>query len=210
VRGALDHRCFYGAPWRIDFAPSEPGEIPYHEILGGSALPEVSDGGLAQPLIPGDIVLLPSGAAHALHDGSTRAPTAERRRMLNVLVHENNGTGDRLDMMCGRFVVSSAHERLIRAYLPGRLVVRAAENSAAVAAPGTRAQVGGHQLFLAPSFIVADDLAAGRLVPLMPDYRSAPFEINAVYPHRHQLSAKVRVFIDLLVERFAEHRKWMS
>ena len=28
VKGTLDYRCFLGAPWRIDFPPSEPGEIP--------------------------------------------------------------------------------------------------------------------------------------------------------------------------------------
>lgn len=68
----------------------------------------------------------------------------------------------------------------------------------------------GHGLFLAPSFIVADDLKAGRLVPLMPDYRAVELAINAIYPHRHNLSSKVRTFIDLLAERFTEHRKWMN
>ena len=67
----------------------------------------------------------------------------------------------------------------------------------------------GRGLFLAPSFIVADDLAAGRLVPLLPNHRPVEFAISAIYPHRHYLSTKVRSFIDLLAERFAEHRKWM-
>jgi AraC family transcriptional activator of mtrCDE len=46
-------------------------------------------------------------------------------------------------MMCGRFLLAPAHERLMRSYLPPLLVVRAAENSAAAAAPGTAAQVAG-------------------------------------------------------------------
>ena len=33
---------------------------------------------------------------------------------------------------------------------------------------------------------------------------------NAIDPSRHQLSAKVRSFIDLIAARFAEHRKWMD
>lgn len=65
-------------------------------------------------------------------------------------------------------------------------------------------------LFLAPSFVVADDLAAGRLVRLLAEHRPVEFAINAIYPHRHHLSTKVRSFIDLLADRFAEHRKWMS
>ena len=35
VKGTLDYRCFLGAPWRIDFAASELGEVPYHIIRAG-------------------------------------------------------------------------------------------------------------------------------------------------------------------------------
>ncbi|MBX4925880.1 DNA-binding transcriptional LysR family regulator [Rhizobium binae] len=68
----------------------------------------------------------------------------------------------------------------------------------------------GRGLFLAPSFVVFDDIAEGRLVKIMPDYRPVEFTINAVYPNRSHLPTKVRLFIDLLAERFAEHRKWMT
>ncbi|GGD77327.1 LysR family transcriptional regulator [Rhizobium anhuiense] len=68
----------------------------------------------------------------------------------------------------------------------------------------------GRGIFLAPSFVVFDDIAEGRLVKIMPDYRPVEFNINAVYPNRSHLPTKVRLFIDLLVERFAEHRKWMT
>ncbi|ANL71266.1 LysR family transcriptional regulator protein [Rhizobium phaseoli] len=68
----------------------------------------------------------------------------------------------------------------------------------------------GRGLFLAPSFVVFDDIAEGRLIRIMPDYRPVEFTINAVYPNRSHLPTKVRLFIDLLAERFAEHRKWMT
>ncbi|MBX5157138.1 LysR family transcriptional regulator [Rhizobium sp. NZLR5] len=68
----------------------------------------------------------------------------------------------------------------------------------------------GQGIFLAPSFVVFDDIAEGRLVKIMPDYRPVEFNINAVYPNRSHLPTKVRLFIDLLAERFAEHRKWMT
>ncbi len=70
--------------------------------------------------------------------------------------------------------------------------------------------VNGRAVWLAPSFIVAEDLAEGRLVTLMPEYRGVEFAINAIYPNRTHLPTKVRLFVDLLVERFAEHRKWMT
>jgi len=68
----------------------------------------------------------------------------------------------------------------------------------------------GQGIFLAPSFLVFDDIAEGRLVKMMSDYSPVEFSINAVYPNRSHLPTKVRLFIDLLVERFAEHRKWMT
>ena len=51
-------------------------------------------------------------------------------------------------------------------------------------------------------FIVGNDLRSGRLVPLFKSYKSDSQLIHAVYPHRQHLPAKVRVFIDFLVEEF--------
>jgi DNA-binding transcriptional LysR family regulator len=34
--------------------------------------------------------------------------------------------------------------------------------------------------------------------------------MNAIYPHRHHLSAKVRVFIDLLVRHAADQQKLIN
>ena len=73
-----------------------------------------------------------------------------------------------------------------------------------------RLMLDGHGLILAPSFLIVDDVDGGKLVRLMPDYRPVEFSINAIYPHRHHLSTKVRSFLDLLALRFAEHHKWMS
>lgn len=66
------------------------------------------------------------------------------------------------------------------------------------------AALAGIGLMLTAPFMVADLLASGALVPLLPSYRTQEFEINAFYPHRRHLSAKVRAFIDLLVDRFGE------
>jgi DNA-binding transcriptional LysR family regulator len=60
---------------------------------------------------------------------------------------------------------------------------------------------------LAAGFLVHGDLEANRLVRLLPEYRPVELSMNAIYPHRHQLSAKVRTFIDLLVQRSAEQTK---
>ncbi|MBM3348000.1 MAG: LysR family transcriptional regulator, partial [Betaproteobacteria bacterium] len=59
-----------------------------------------------------------------------------------------------------------------------------------------------------PSFIVGPALRAGRLVSILADFESPPLEIWAVYPSRRHLSAKVRVFVDFLVERFSDAGDW--
>jgi DNA-binding transcriptional LysR family regulator len=55
---------------------------------------------------------------------------------------------------------------------------------------------------LVPDFLVADDLTAGRLVRLLPEYATQATPIYAVYPHSRYLSAKARTFIDFLALRF--------
>jgi AraC family transcriptional activator of mtrCDE len=124
VTGKLQIRCALGAPWAKKYAQAGSQEIPYHIILAGRALLENSDDGATYELRAGDIVLLPHGSAHVLHDGSGAAPVPSRERASgSLLVSENGGTGEALDMLCGRFFVAPPHDRLIRSYLPSELVV---------------------------------------------------------------------------------------
>ena len=61
-----------------------------------------------------------------------------------------------------------------------------------------------------PDSWCGDDLDAGRLVRLLPEYRPVEMSMNAVYPHKHHLSAKVRTFIDMLVQHSAEQQKLIN
>jgi DNA-binding transcriptional LysR family regulator len=73
-----------------------------------------------------------------------------------------------------------------------------------------RAALHGVGISLAPGFLISGDLESGRLVRLLPEYQPVEFAMNAVYPHRHHLSAKVRSFIDLLVHHSAEQQKLIN
>jgi len=64
----------------------------------------------------------------------------------------------------------------------------------------------GQCIVLQPSFLVGADLAAGRLVELMPEYRSLELGIYALYPSRRHVAAKVRLLVDYLVEAFRGER----
>lgn len=70
------------------------------------------------------------------------------------------------------------------------------------------AAVHGQGLALAPTFLVADEIKSGRLVPVLGRFLQTDHAINAIYPHRQHLSAKVRSFIDLLAKHFREDPAW--
>ena len=61
-----------------------------------------------------------------------------------------------------------------------------------------------HHLVLQPGFLVHKDLEAGRLVELMPDYRSTELGVYAVYPTRKFVTPKVRALVDYLVSAFPD------
>lgn len=66
----------------------------------------------------------------------------------------------------------------------------------------------GIGLWLAPPYLIFDLLASGALVPLLPDYQAPEFEVVALYPHRRHVTAKVRAFIDMLVDQFDNQQRW--
>jgi AraC family transcriptional activator of mtrCDE len=142
VRGRLDLRCLYRAPWRIRQGPGEPNEIPYHAVVSGSALLEDPAGGPPLQLKAGDILLLPGNPHHVMHDGGgARAQPARNRQELNLVVSENAGRGEPLDLLCGHFAISPLHDALLRNYLPARLVVHAGNQGGEAASSATAQQL---------------------------------------------------------------------
>jgi len=57
-----------------------------------------------------------------------------------------------------------------------------------------------------PHFYLNDDLRKGLLLPVLEDYRPEDAAFWAVYPHNRHLSAKVRLFINYLVDWLADAR----
>ncbi len=62
------------------------------------------------------------------------------------------------------------------------------------------AAVAGLGLAFLPEFVVAEDLAAGRLGRVLANYDGGDAVITAIYPSRRLLEPRVRRFIDLLSE----------
>ena len=70
------------------------------------------------------------------------------------------------------------------------------------------AAIAGLGIVLLPTFIVSDDLRAGRLVRILDQYRLPDLIIYALYPHSHQPPAKVSSFLKFLAERFTDPAPW--
>lgn len=80
--------------------------------------------------------------------------------------------------------------------LPVTLTVEGAESYHAAA-------LAGLGLIQLPRYHAEADLAAGRLVEILPAHPPAPMPVAAYYPQSRQLSPRVRVFIDWVVQVFA-------
>jgi len=66
------------------------------------------------------------------------------------------------------------------------------------------AAVTGAGVLLAPEFLVEEDIAAGRLVPVLPGYTPPVMRLDAVCPTQRAASPKVRRFVTYLIARLAE------
>src|SRR2546423_11552142 len=100
-----------------------------------------------------------------------------------------------------RFRDRSGAERAVR--VAGRLHSNNGDLLAEVAARGTG-------IVFEPAFIVGPEVRAGRLVPLLQDFVPLPVPIYALYPSRKHLSAKVRRFVEFLIERFSSAQDWTN
>ena len=60
----------------------------------------------------------------------------------------------------------------------------------------------GHGIVMRAEWDVARYLRSGRLRQVLENYQTPPADIHAVYPQRHQVSARVRVFVDYLADHF--------
>jgi len=83
----------------------------------------------------------------------------------------------------------------------GRLRFNGAEACVAAA-------VAGFGVVRTPAFAAADELRAGRLVPVLCHFEPELIHVHAVYPHARHLAAKVRAFVDFLAQRYAGEPAW--
>lgn len=70
------------------------------------------------------------------------------------------------------------------------------------------AAVAGLGVALAPTFIVGDDLRAGRLETALEGFEAPPLAIHAVFPPGRHPTAKVRAFVDHMIAALGPRPYW--
>lgn len=78
---------------------------------------------------------------------------------------------------------------------------RFSSNDGAVLREVSKAGLG---IAVLPHFMVAEDVAAGRLALVLEGTRRAEIGIHIVYPHREHVPKRLRLFVDFVAKRFAQ------
>mgnify|MGYP003364987084 FL=1 len=84
-------------------------------------------------------------------------------------------------------------EEVIEVSLPARLLVGGVDTYAEAARQG-------FGLVQVPRYGFVEDLDRGTLIEVLPDFPPTPTPLSVLYPSNRQLSPRVRVFVDWLVE----------
>jgi len=68
------------------------------------------------------------------------------------------------------------------------------------------AALAGMGIVMQPESLLADDVAAGRLISLLPNFAPPSRPMNLVYQTERRIAPKLRCFIDFIAERFGKTR----
>ncbi|HDX8344518.1 TPA: LysR family transcriptional regulator [Aeromonas dhakensis] len=171
------------------------------EVILSDAYMDLVDQGL-------DVVIRGAGT---LEDSTLRAkPLCQVQRVLcaapdylkeagqpaqPVDLKEHNCLRYSLSASPGKWCFSRAEESVTVDVLPASFC---ANNGIAL----KQAAVQGLGVILVPEEFVANELADGTLVKLLPDWQPDPHALFAVYPFHKEQSPNVRLFIEFLVKAF--------
>lgn len=100
----------------------------------------------------------------------------------------------------GKAVPYAMHRDTERVEVQGRHVLSVDDGNAYLAAG-----IAGLGILWLPCYMAREPLAHGELVPLFAGWRLDPMPLYVAYPPNRHVSAKLRVFIDWIVDLMAEH-----
>ena len=146
---------------------------------------------IARRLAPCRFVVCGSPAYFAAH-GEPRTP--DDLAMHNCLAYTMTSRRNHWDFVC-----SSGTRHSVK--VEGRVRSNSGDMLRATA-------ISGSGIALMPTFIIGEDLRAGRLQAVLMDYRPLERTVYAVYPSRRHLSAKVRAPVEFLEKKYGPAPYW--
>ncbi|MCA9576729.1 MAG: AraC family transcriptional regulator [Polyangiales bacterium] len=129
MRGALYFRAALGEPWGLS-VPANVGVTRFHILVRGAAFVDTASARVA--MAPGDLLLVPHGATHALRSRPTE-PVVPVQDVLDELAFDgvtdlvHGGDGDTTLLVCGHFAFDDELLHPVLDVLPSLLHVPAAE-----------------------------------------------------------------------------------
>ena len=147
VQGAVYYAHEFSPPWAVEFVECAPAR--FHLVLSGSCY--VSVGADVFELSESDLLLLPGGARHVVHDGKTRVPRDSRAVGAEIRqgVSRVRQAAPTVGLLSGHFEFERAARALFVRNLP--TVVR-----------GSLSQLPDHGLMAALPPLLAQELQQGR------------------------------------------------
>ena len=76
--------------------------------------------------------------------------------------------------------------------------------------PLRHAAILGQGISMHPRYMVAQDIADNRLKIVLPAYQPMGLEMYAVYPSRRNMPGRIRLFLELLKDRFVSTPEWQG
>ncbi len=140
-----------------------------------------------------DVNLVVCASPHYLKEHGT-PQTPDDLRAHDCLVYSNLADPDRWEW-------KDAHGK--RRTVEVRTVMRASSGDFLA-----NAAAHGLGIVMQPTFIAAESIRRGSLVPILEDFGWPVTPAYAVYPPTRHLSHRVRTFIDFLAERFSGSPQW--
>ncbi|MBI6705506.1 LysR family transcriptional regulator [Pseudomonas viridiflava] len=118
-----------------------------------------------------------------------------------------HGMPEGLEDLVDHYCVSTGHPsglttwRLVGPQGTEHTVQLASRFNANTAQALRRATLAGLGIALLPTALIASDLKAGRLVPIVPRYQRTSHGLHVLYPSRQHLPLAVSAFIELVMEK---------
>jgi len=132
LRGSLYFRTHFSPPWAVQ-VPAFEQVARFHFVTRGECWVEVQGQGSSLQLGPGDLVVIPRGAAHVLKDDPARTPATlddviEKSgfRGEGALVYGGGEGSAACKLVCGHFAFDAAVQHPLLDALPAYLHIPAA------------------------------------------------------------------------------------